>query len=268
MAQNEGGSWVRFFPNEWLVGTRGMTGAEIAIYITAVAMIYERGEPIPGERLTYRTCGLSPSTFQIGLGKLIGNGKLNRAADGTLSNRKSLEELARRKTIRDSYSSRGDFLTKQKPNGINGPVSKQPPSIGQSQNKTQTPKREASASHVEKAAIAAYSTLARKIGLADIRDLSQTRKRKLRAILSRHGLDLWTEALAKIEASRFCRGEGPRGWKAGFDFLIQPSTFVKLLEGAYDDSKKPSAAGTLFDRPGEDDFSRELSKITKGAKGG
>ena len=96
------------------------------------------------------------------------------------------------------------------------------------------PKRAADAARVEKTAVAAYSTLARKIGLPAIKALSDTRKRKLHAIIARHGIDAWNEALAKLEASDFCRGGGGRGWLANFDFLVQPSSFVKLLEGQFD----------------------------------
>jgi hypothetical protein len=37
-----------------------------------------------------------------------------------------------------------------------------------------------------------------------------------------------------LERSAFCRGENDRGWRADFDFLLQPKSFTKLLEGAYD----------------------------------
>jgi hypothetical protein len=95
-------------------------------------------------------------------------------------------------------------------------------------------KRSPDGERVDAAAVAAYSTLARKIGLPEIKLVSKTRKRKLQAILAQHGFDAWNEALRKVEASDFCRGGSARGWIANFDFLVQPSSFVKLLEGQFD----------------------------------
>ncbi len=42
-----------------------------------------------------------------------------------------------------------------------------------------------------------------------------------------------TEAIWTIPRTPFCLGENDRGWKANFDFLLQPTSFTKLLEGTY-----------------------------------
>lgn len=42
----------------------------------------------------------------------------------------------------------------------------------------------------------------------------------------------------KAEASRFLRGENPRGWQANFDWLIKESNMVKVLEGMYDNQSE------------------------------
>jgi hypothetical protein len=47
-------------------------------------------------------------------------------------------------------------------------------------------------------------------------------------------LEEWQRAMDALERSAFCRGENDRGWRADFDFLLQPKSFTKLLEGAYD----------------------------------
>jgi len=46
-------------------------------------------------------------------------------------------------------------------------------------------------------------------------------------------LEDWSTAMAAIYNSKFLCRENDRGWKADFDFLLQPKSFVKLLEGAY-----------------------------------
>jgi hypothetical protein len=45
----------------------------------------------------------------------------------------------------------------------------------------------------------------------------------------------WAALCARLNASRFCRGENSAGWRAGFDFLLRESTVTKTLEGVYDD---------------------------------
>jgi hypothetical protein len=45
----------------------------------------------------------------------------------------------------------------------------------------------------------------------------------------------WSALCARLNASRFCRGENSAGWRAGFDFLLRESTVTKTLEGIYDD---------------------------------
>lgn len=66
------GPWIRFFPSDWLAGTRGMTAAETGIYITLIAMMYERGEPIPNDtRRLARLCGTTTASFTKALDRFI-----------------------------------------------------------------------------------------------------------------------------------------------------------------------------------------------------
>ncbi len=71
-------------------------------------------------------------------------------------------------------------------------------------------------------------------GFPEIRKMTAQRERQLTARLRDSNLDEWLQAMAALERSAFCRGENDRGWRADFDFLLQPKSFVKLLEGAYD----------------------------------
>lgn len=100
------------------------------------------------------------------------------------------------------------------------------------------------------------------------RQLTADRRRKLEARLREHGLDGWREACRKLEASSFCRGSNERGWVADLDFLLQPKSLNRLLEGGYDDrqsrappGKPPSAfdqftdyVNSLDDDDGQADF--------------
>jgi len=70
-------SYVPFYPSDWLAGTRGLTAAETGIYITLIAMMYERGEPLAMEhRRLARLCGTSAGNFAKALEALIDHGKI------------------------------------------------------------------------------------------------------------------------------------------------------------------------------------------------
>lgn len=44
----------------------------------------------------------------------------------------------------------------------------------------------------------------------------------------------WASVVQRLAGSPFCRGESEGGWKATLDFLLQPDTHVKVMEGKYD----------------------------------
>lgn len=89
-----GNPWIRFFPSDWLAGTRGMTAAESGIYITLIALMYERGGEIENNppRLC-RLCGSSNSSFKKVLETLISERKIT-LTDGLLTNKRVVEELS------------------------------------------------------------------------------------------------------------------------------------------------------------------------------
>ena len=83
-------------------------------------------------------------------------------------------------------------------------------------------------------AASAYNTIASELGLSIARNLNEARRRKLAAMLKRcGGLEGWMAALEKLRNAPFCLGDNDRGWRANLDFLLQPASFTKLIEGYY-----------------------------------
>lgn len=78
----------------------------------------------------------------------------------------------------------------------------------------------------------AWNAMAVRAGLPTAR-MTPERRKKLGGFIKRHPIDDITEAISAVECSPFCRGENDRSWKANFDFLLQPSSFTKLIEGTY-----------------------------------
>jgi len=88
--------WVRFFPSDWLGGTRSLSAAETGIYITLVATMYERGSPISFDHAKLaRLCGASNSTFKAALSSLITDGKIIQTQEGLWNERVGKEVVYR-----------------------------------------------------------------------------------------------------------------------------------------------------------------------------
>lgn len=83
-------------------------------------------------------------------------------------------------------------------------------------------------------AFLSYNRLAEKIGLPQSRTLTPSRKKSIRARLREHGMGAWQLAMSNLEKSSFLQGRGSRdGWTASLDFVLQASSFAKLIDGAY-----------------------------------
>ena len=95
-----GPPWVRFFPSDWLAGTRGLSAIESGVYITLVALMYERGGPLTENRgRLARVCGTSNKRFEMALSALIGHGKIIETDLGLWNDRVEKEsELRSEKT--------------------------------------------------------------------------------------------------------------------------------------------------------------------------
>ena len=103
-------------------------------------------------------------------------------------------------------------------------------------------------------AFSEYNALAREVGIPVARMLTPHRKKKLIARLRESGLEGWKEALEAIRASSFCRGGSPSGWKASIDFLLQPTSFCKLIENTY-------AGSATYNNRGKNDLSTLLDAL-------
>ena len=57
----------------------------------------------------------------------------------------------------------------------------------------------------------------------------------------------WKAAMDKIPESAFCMGRNERGWRANFDWFLQPDTVAKIIEGKYDSQRAPRPVGHILD---------------------
>lgn len=83
-----------------------------------------------------------------------------------------------------------------------------------------------------------YNEAAARSGLPQAQAMNDQRKSAIRRRLKdAGGIEGWKIALEKVEASPHCTGQNDRGWKADLDFILQPKSFTRLMEGSYDRSK-------------------------------
>jgi len=104
-------------------------------------------------------------------------------------------------------------------------------------------------------AFSMYNETAARIGLPQAQRLNQSREKKLAARLrDAGGLEGWAAAMDKLAASDFCSGR-KTDFKASLDFLLQESSFTKLMEGNYDNGYRRNgygpAAGAGADETGK-----------------
>jgi len=96
-----------------------------------------------------------------------------------------------------------------------------------------------------------YNGLCGTHGLRPIRAINGKRKTQTAARFKEYGLSGFFDLFGKVAASIFLCGGGDRGWKADFDWLIDPANMQKVLEGKYDNDQSntplpPSATGQDF----------------------
>lgn len=80
------------------------------------------------------------------------------------------------------------------------------------------------------------------VSLPGIRSVSDARRKLMRSRYHEHGLDAIKIVFDKAEASDFLTGRKEPYWNGcGFDWLMKPSNFLKVLEGNYDNKKNRSS---------------------------
>ena len=99
-----------------------------------------------------------------------------------------------------------------------------------------------------------WNLLAVRIGLPVAKDLTEARRKALKARLAAGGMTAWREALVALEASPMCRGDNDRNWRADIDFVCQAKSFQRLREGFYGTGATKAdepLAPAVFDGPAE-----------------
>lgn len=115
-----------------------------------------------------------------------------------------------------------------------------------------------------------FNEMAERVGIPKAQSLNKSRAGKIAARLRDcGGIDGWAIALEKVAASDFCAGRRS-DFKASLDFILQESSFTKLMEGNYDNGKGNAAGANGRKQsidPGMEGFSRAAAKHADARRG-
>lgn len=251
--------WFKCNPADLLDGLLDLPSDEQGPYMTVLALIYVRGGPLPDDaRWLAGNCRLSVRRWNVVRAALIVKGKLYLTGDGRLMNARAAKEMAKRSGDNPEIIP-GSFGDNQ-----------EAPETERKENKgldtldkdRELEKKEPKGSCRPKAdplpvkqAFDEWNALAERRRLPIAKDLSDTRRKQIKARLTGAGIEGWREALAAVESAPMCLGDNDRGWRADLDFVCQPKSFGRLREGFYAPKAKP---GTGPPRTGLSEMSPEL----------
>lgn len=136
----------------------------------------------------------------------------------------------------------------------------------QNQNQNHKEKKVSSSEDTPRLALDSFNSAASRAGWPQVRTMTPARKSALKARLAEAGgIDGWTAAIRRAEASDFLSGRTDKAFRLTFDFITGQQNFAKLTEGNYDNRTKevPHLRPVYSDeeqRRREDLFQRQLEK--------
>lgn len=241
--------FFQFYPSDWLAGTRGLTAAETGIYITLIAMMYEREAPIsmPIDRLA-RLCGSTVTNLKKAISTLIDEEKIIETDAGfwntrvececekRSAKRESAKTSANKRWKKSEQNQRREDANAMRTQCVSDANQKPEPDILKDTNVSLSFPMETTRSNDAAKAVASFNAAAAESGWSQVQKLTASRSKQIRARLADcGGIEGWEVALRKAQDSDFLCGRTAKPWTGfGFDWLTKQSNFTKLMEGNYD----------------------------------
>jgi hypothetical protein len=99
--------------------------------------------------------------------------------------------------------------------------------------------------------------------LSKVNTISESRKKAIRARWNEHGRDNIWKVFKKTFESDFLNGKNESNWMASFDWVMNPTNFVKILDGNYDNREKPKTNGKRYNEilPGDPRYVSNFDNI-------
>lgn len=246
-------TWMPFYVGDYLAATTRLTTEQHGAYVLLLLDYWKNGPPPNNDIVLAQIARLSPSAWRKAKTALIGffdivenqliqkrvERERKRAANVTEERSKAGKEGAAK---RWGSAKQNDGKTIANANGLpkaNGQQNDRPSQSHTCSNEQVISPNGDSSIGIDrpltkKEILEAWRDRMVPLGFPAVAKMTSQRDRQLGARLKDSTLEEWTRVFDALERSAFCRGENDRGWIADFDFLLQPKSFTKLLEGAYD----------------------------------
>lgn len=249
--------WFAFYPSDWLAGTRHLSPAETGVYITLIAMMYEREGTLKDDptRLA-RLCNMPAAGFKKAIEVLVDDGKLERL-DGQISNVRVCFEIQKRSKYALQQAQKANARWAKKPNDIKETVMPRDKSGNAETMLTTTTttvtKKEEESIRANKPSddiskmVEVWNLMAAECGLGKVQRVGDKRERSARIRLKElGGMDGWAVCMDKIRNGPWLLGK-KGDWKCTFDWILNPNNLTKVMEGNYDNNQ-PSDEDAVDDR--------------------
>lgn len=207
---------VLFYTGDFLNGCTDLTFEERGQYITLLCLQHQKGH------LSEKTIRLSVGSVSVDVLK-----KFTKDEQGNFFNVRMDEEIAKRNQFietRRVNGSKGGRPSKANgyPNGY--PNGKATENLIEDEDE--------SGNIDYKGILENYHTFCDK--LPKVAKLSDERKRHIAARLKEFNTETIIDVLKRAGRSEFLTGKNDRAWKADIDWIFNPTNFLKIMEGKYD----------------------------------
>lgn len=211
---------VLFYTGDFLNGCTDLTFEERGQYITLLCLQHQKGH------LSEKTIRLSVGSVSVDVLK-----KFTKDEQGNFFNVRMDEEIAKRNQFietRRVNGSKGGRPSKANgyPNGY--PNGKATENLIEDEDE--------SGNIDYKGILENYHTFCDK--LPKVAKLSDERKRHIAARLKEFNTETIIDVLKRAGRSEFLTGKNDRAWKADIDWIFNPTNFLKIMEGKYDNKPK------------------------------
>jgi hypothetical protein len=252
-------SFIQFYHDDWKAGTAHMTRLVRSVYFDICMFNWDKRQPM-SPAVMRLTLGDLPNYREI-VDALVETGVLEATEQGVFSPRamregtrafdaweaKSRGGRARQGVVEDSSST---------PASIAASELEELPTDSDSDSDTDSESEEEEeggvvippeiiASANDRVAVAeAWNAMAVKHDLSQIARMTEKRAAHLKARLEEHGVETMLKAIEMVPQSPFLMGKSETGWKANFDWFLQPSSFQRLIENGYARGRGKGSAWT------------------------
>lgn len=236
--------YMQLYVGDYLSDTLHLTTEQHGAYLLLLMTMWRSGASLPNDAAKLaRICRVSPKRWPGVWSEISGFFDVDRDVIRndrlTKEHSKAVSISQERKTAAKKGGQAKALKDKQSnmPNGSDLPChsqkSESEPDIKKEETYVSPPVTDDAAAAVE-----VYNDAAKRSGWARVQRMNRPRFSALKARLTEAGgLEGWRIAIQRAEASDFLCGrrhgrDGP--FFASFDFLTQPSSFTRLMEGNYD----------------------------------